>query len=186
MVALQETVSTRAADVCHTLGAAGYAYRFGTPRGPKDCGLCLLSRVPLRRVRGPVPPHAGVYPRGWLEVELIPSGVRLAAVYGPAEGPPITHYGDAAASWLGRRARRPFLMLGDFNAGASRVDAEGYRFKAGPAFARLQALGLVDLWRRQHGDRREHTWFSRPGRARLGRGFRISRCLQRPGRSPNG
>jgi exodeoxyribonuclease III len=180
VVALQETVSTRAADVCHTLGAAGYAYRFGAPRGPKDRGLCLLSRVPLRRVRGPAPPHAGVHPRGWLEVELIPSGVRLAAVYGPAEGPPVAHYWDAAAAWLARRARRPFLMLGDFNAGASRVDADGYRFKAGPAFARLGALGLVDLWRRQHGDRREHTWFSRPGPARTGRGFRIDHAFASP------
>ena len=180
VVVLQETVSTRAPEVCHTLGESGYGYRFSAPRGPRDRGLCVLSRAPLRRIRGRTPPHAGIYPRGWLELEVADSGVRLAAVYGPAEGPPIAAYWDAAAGWLRRRARRPFLMLGDFNAGASRVDAEDYRFKAGAAFDRLAAVGLVDLWRREHGDRREHPWFSRPGRLRAGRGFRIDHAFASP------
>ena len=164
LITLQETVSSRAADICHLLRQGGYRYGFSAPRGPGDRGLCVLSRVPLRRVARRAPPHAGIYPRGWLEVELVEYGVRLAAVYGPAEGPPIGAFWDAAAAWLPRRVERPFVMLGDFNAGASGVDAEGYRFRAGRAFAELSAMGLVDCWRREHGDRREHTWFSRPGR----------------------
>jgi exodeoxyribonuclease-3 len=35
----------------------------------------------------------------------------------------------------------------------------------------------VDLWRREHGERREHTWFSSPGRTRAGRGFRIDHAF---------
>ena len=69
---------------------------------------------------------------------------------------------------------------GDFNAGASGVDAEAYRFKAGRAFAKLAGIGLVDLWRREHGDTREHTWFSHPGRGRPGRGFRIDHAFASP------
>ena len=180
LITLQETVSSRAADICHLLREVGYRYGLSAPRGPGDRGLCVLARVPIRRVARRAPPHAGIYPRGWLEVELVEYGVRLAAVYGPAEGPPIGAFWDAAAAWLPRRVERPFVMLGDFNAGASGVDAEGYRFRAGRAFAELGAMGLVDCWRREHGDRREHTWFSRPGRLRAGRGFRIDHAFVSP------
>jgi len=180
VIVLQETISTRATDLCHVLGRAGYAHRFSAPRGPKERGLCVLSRMPLQRMAEPVPPHAGIYPRGWLEVELVECGSRVAAVYGPAEGPSLPAFWNAAAAWLASRATRPFIMLGDFNAGASHVDAENYRFKAGRGFAELAGIGLVDLWRREHGDRREHTWFSRPGGGRARRGFRIDHAFASP------
>ena len=106
--------------------------------------------------------------------------MRLAAVYGPAEGPSIAAFWHAAATWLTCRATCPFIMLGDFNAGASGIDAEDYRFMAGGAFAELAGLGFVDLWRREHGDTREHTWFSRAGSARPGRGFRIDHAFASP------
>ena len=180
VIALQETVTTRAADLCHALGRDGYAQCFSAPRGPRDRGLCVLSRVPARLVTEPAPPQAGIYPRGWLELDLARAGVRLAAVYGPAAGPALPAFWNATASWLAGRAARPFVMLGDFNAGASRVDARDYRFKAGPAFAELAGIGLVDLWRREHGDRREHTWFSHAGSRRVGRGFRIDHAFASP------
>ena len=180
VIVLQETVSTRAGDVCHALAGAGYTHRFSSPRGPRERGLCLLSRIPLHRVTDPPPPHAGVYPRGWLEVELAACGSRVAAVYGPAAGPSLPAFWTAAADWLSCRATQPFLMLGDFNAGASDIDAENYRFKAGRSFAQLGGLGLVDLWRRAHGNRREHTWFSRPGGGRPPRGFRIDHAFASP------
>jgi exonuclease III len=180
VIVLQETVTTRAADLCHVLARDGYTHGFSAPRGPRDRGLCILSRVPVRRVAGAAPPHARIYPRGWLELDLPESGVRLAAVYGPAAGPPIQAFWDAAAAWLARRAARPYLMLGDFNAGASLVDARDYRFRSGKAFVALSGLGLVDLWRREHGDRREYTWFSTPGGGRAGRGFRIDHAFASP------
>jgi exonuclease III len=177
IITLQETMPGRATSLCDVLGGAGYAYRLSAPLGRHDRGQCVLSRIPLARVAGPRPPHARINPRGWLEVELVGYGLRLAAVYGPPEGVAIPAYWTAAASWLARRASRPFVMLGDYNAGASYVDAEGYRFRSGVAFASLADIGLVDLWRQQHGDRREHTWFSRPGSLRAGRGFRIDHAF---------
>jgi exonuclease III len=179
VIALQETMPSRATDLCHVLGKAGYAHRFSTPR-LHHRGQCVLSRLRLARITGPRPPHARFYPRGWLELELIESGLRLAAVYGPPAGPPIAAFWSAAADWLTRRTARRFLMLGDFNAGASLVDAADYRFKAGAAFARLAGIGLVDLWRREHGESREHTWFSSPGHTRVGRGFRIDHAFASP------
>jgi exodeoxyribonuclease-3 len=179
VITLQETVATRAADLCHALGREGYAQQCAAPRGPRERGLCVLARCPLGRV-DESPPHAAGYPRGWLEVDLLPYQVRLAAVYGPPEGPAIPAFWNAAAAWLQCRAERPFIMLGDFNAGASGVDAEGYRFKAGGAFASLAAIGLVDLWRREHGDAREYTWFSHRSGRRSGRGFRIDHAVSSP------
>jgi endonuclease/exonuclease/phosphatase family metal-dependent hydrolase len=134
----------------------------------------------MKRVRGAAPPQAGIHPRGWLEVELVGNGLRLAAVYGPPEGPSVSTFWNATAAWLPRRRARPFIMLGDFNAGASGVDADNYRFKAGREFARLAAMGFLDLWRREHGDRREHTWFSHAGPAGDGRGFRIDHAFASP------
>ncbi|MGN6392594.1 MAG: exodeoxyribonuclease III [Gemmatimonadales bacterium] len=179
IIVLQETMPSRSAELCGTLGRAGYMHHIAAP-SVGDRGLCLLSRLPLCPVRGPAPPHARVWPRGWLEVELVDSGARVAAVYGPAAGPPLPAFWDAAAAWLDRRARRPFIMLGDFNAGASHRDAEGYRFKAGRGFAALTRTGLIDLWRRQHGDRTEHTWYSTPGGGRTPRGFRIDHAFASP------
>ena len=106
--------------------------------------------------------------------------MRLAAVYGPAAGLELPSFWNAATAWLPGRAGRPFLMLGDFNAGASRIDARDYRFKAGAAFTELTGMGLVDLWRREHGDAREYTWYSCPGGGRAGRGFRIDHAFASP------
>ncbi len=180
IIALQETMPGRATDLCHVLGRAGYTHGLSAPRAGADRGQCLLSRIPLARVTGPRPGQARIHPRGWLEVELVGCGLRIAAVYGPAAGPSIPAFWGTAAAWLARRATRPFLMLGDFNAGASLVDAEDYRFKGGEAFAELAGIGLVDLWRREHGERREHTWFSHAGVTRAARGFRIDHAFASP------
>ena len=75
----------------------------------------MLSRVPLRRVVRRTPPHALLYPRGWLVVDLVSYDVRLAPVYGPVEGPAIPRSWDAAVRWLPRLVERRFVTLGDIN-----------------------------------------------------------------------
>ena len=179
VLVLQETMPSRGPDLCHALRRAGYRYGASAPRGRAhtDRGMCVLARYPIRRRGASPPPHAAIHPRGWLELDLPGADFRLAAVYGPPAGPEVSAFWNAAVAWLPRRTARPYLMLGDYNAGASEVDAERYRFRAGRAFAALGGMGLVDLWRRQHGERREHTWFShRPGGG-LGRGFRIDHAF---------
>jgi exonuclease III len=180
VIVLQETLPTRATDLCHVLGGVGYAHCFSAWGSPRERGLCVLARRPMRRLAAAPPPHANIHPRGWLEVEVVDCGWRIAAVYGPPEGPAVSAFWDAAAAWLACRTTQPFIMLGDFNAGASGVDAENYRFKADRGFGELAGIGLVDLWRREHGDRREHTWFSRSGSGRARRGFRIDHAFASP------
>jgi exonuclease III len=112
-----------------------------------------------------------------MELDVTGAGFRLAAVYGPSSGPELPAFWNAAAAWLRRCRTEPFLMLGDYNAGASGVDAERYQFKAGHGFVALAGGGLVDLWRREHGDRREHTWFSYARGGGPARGFRIDHAF---------
>jgi exonuclease III len=180
IIVLQETLYTRGPDLCQVLAKAGYQYHLSAPCGRRDRGLCLLSRLPLARVGRPWPPQASIYPRGWLEVEIRTLRWRIAAVYAPAAGPSLPAFWNAAAPWLTRRVAHPFLMLGDFNAGMSGTDAHEYRFKAGSGFAKLAQAGLVDLWRREHGAKREYTWFSRPPRGLARRGFRIDHAFASP------
>jgi exonuclease III len=181
VLVLQETLSARGPDLCHALRASGYHYGASAPRGPGARGLCVLALRPIRRRRAPRPPQAEVYPRGWLELDIAGAGFRLAAVYGLSAGPDVPAFWNAAVAWLPSRTRRPFLLLGDYNAGANEVDADRYRFKAGRAFSALVGTGLVDLWRRDHGDLREHTWFSHGQHGGSGRGFRIDHAFATAG-----
>jgi exonuclease III len=57
----------------------------------------------------------------------------------------------------------PFVLLGDLNTGRNDADVEGrgMRFVCVDQFQELQSkAGLVDLWRLEHGDRREWSWRS--------------------------
>ena len=56
----------------------------------------------------------------------------------------------------------PFVMIGDLNTGNDLdIEGTGRRFYCADLFEALSTeAGLIDLWREQHGDRREWTWRS--------------------------
>lgn len=62
----------------------------------------------------------------------------------------------------------PVLLMGDFNTGKHHLDEDGATFHCSEEFIALAQAGLVDLWRREHGERKEFSWFSR-----VGNGFRV-------------
>lgn len=96
IIVLQETMTTRASDLCHALGRAGYAHRFSAPRGPRERGLCVLSRLPLRRTAGPTRPHLSArLARAGAGGVRVPPRRRLRAGRGPV-----------APGLLGRGGRR--------------------------------------------------------------------------------
>ncbi len=74
---------------------------------------------------------------------------------------------------LAKGRQHPFLMIGDLNTGNQDADRTGgERFACADRFDGLSAEdGLVDLWRRSHGDAREWTWRSSKN------GFRIDHAL---------
>jgi exodeoxyribonuclease III len=67
----------------------------------------------------------------------------------------------------------PFVMIGDFNTGRNDLDIDGAGapFYCADLFRSLGELGLIDLWRARHGDRREWTWRSPAN------GFRIDHAF---------
>lgn len=67
------------------------------------------------------------------------------------------------------------LLIGDFNTCCRYVDEEaGKRLDGEEEFRRLPEHGWIDLWRKQHGKRREFTWFSPPPH---NKGFRIDHAF---------
>jgi exonuclease III len=75
-----------------------------------------------------------------------------------------------------RRADNRYLLIGDFNAGESFVDAHAYKFMSSDYLVAIREAGFVDLWRARN-EETEHTWFSF-GRGGVAlNGFRIDHAM---------
>jgi len=111
--------------------------------------------------------------KGQLLLADFASGWSLLAAYfpqGKAKIPFFISCIDAAK----RSDDVPFLLLGDLNTGHNGADVEGTSapFVCSDLFDALQTQGgLVDLWRIEHGEKREWSW-----RSALN-GFRVDHAL---------
>jgi len=111
--------------------------------------------------------------KGELMLADFASGWRLLAAYFPQGKAKIPFF----ASCLDETKRSdgtPFLLLGDLNTGCNGFDVEGsgVPFVCSNQFDALQAHGgLVDLWRTEHGEKREWSWRSPRN------GFRVDHAL---------
>jgi exonuclease III len=68
----------------------------------------------------------------------------------------------------------PFLLMGDLNTGKNSIDVEGkgVPFVCADLFEALSTEArLIDLWRLEHGDKKEWSWRSRVN------GFRVDHAL---------
>jgi exodeoxyribonuclease III len=111
--------------------------------------------------------------KGELMLADFASGWSLLAAYFPQGAAKIPFFMSCIDA-----ARRfddvPFLLLGDLNTGRNKVDVEGsgVPFVSSDLFDALQTPGgLVDLWRIEHGEKREWSW-----RSPLN-GFRVDHAL---------
>ncbi|MYF07839.1 MAG: hypothetical protein F4233_08135 [Rhodospirillaceae bacterium] len=68
----------------------------------------------------------------------------------------------------------PTLIMGDFNTGLHFVDETGATLIAESRFKQLADCGWKDLWRVEHGERREYSWISNAGN-----GFRLDHAFAR-------
>jgi exonuclease III len=131
-------------------------------------GLLVAARQPFRHASAtPATGSAGVI----LLVEF--DAFALAGSYFPQNEAKAAFF-DALAG-LARDATRPLLLLGDLNTGNQAADKEekGAKFACAAQFDALsRESGLVDLWRRSNGDRREWTW-----RSSAGNGFRLDHAF---------
>ena len=175
VVVLQETKATARGVVCDPLRALGWPFVASSHRSEGVKGVCVLSRFPI--FRHPAPECTATHERGWVEFEVEGLPVRLSAIHAPSSAAVLPSYWNAVAAWAGEVSHEQRVLLGDLNVGQSRVDAEDYNFKGAAGFTSLAVHGFVDLWRTEHGERKEYTWFSAARHDGTRRGFRIDHAL---------
>lgn len=101
------------------------------------------------------------------------SGLKILAGYFP-QGKAKAPFFSACLAEVTPARTEPFLLIGDLNTGSNHLDVEGVgaRFACAKQFQELQTNGgLSDLWRAEHGERREWTWRSSKN------GFRVDHAL---------
>lgn len=134
-------------------------------------GCAVASRLPLIAT-SPVhkPPT-----EPWRAISFMQQGIEVHGMYVPATAPAIFDFWNWLLDTAARWKDRPGLLMGDFNTGVSSVDSSTYQFAAHEQFVALQSMGFVDLWRRQHPEERDYTWYSSTGN-----GFRLDHAFASP------
>jgi len=103
-----------------------------------------------------------------------------------------TNSGCVSCRWR-RSAERPLPVtpsavglaaLTQLMPGTPLIDEAGSTFLCAEHFARLSALGWVDVWRHFHGDVTEYTWYSLPKGGAPASGFRLDHAFATPSLLP--
>ena len=201
---LQETKLTDAdfpADFFHSHGYQAVHHGQG-----RWNGVAIASRQPLEdvvtnfgdpRAAPPTPDDGDNQPLA--EARMIAArtgGVRVVSLYAPNGRVVDSVYYRAKLVWFDRLARwlasegtgaQPLILGGDFNVAPTDADVwdakkcHGGTHVSPPerdAFARLTAAGLVDAYRRLHGEADRFTWWDyRAGNFHKNFGMRIDHLL---------
>lgn len=154
-------------------------------------GVALLSREPAELVQVGLPGQEALGAR-LLAARV--EGVTAVSVYVP-NGKSVAHedfprklaWLDALAGFVEEHRGGPLVVGGDFNVCPAPLDSWNEEALAGhifhtdverARFARLLGLGLVDLFRAQHPERRAFSWWDyRAGAFHRGQGLRIDFLL---------
>jgi exonuclease III len=173
VVVVNELRARTAPQLAGALRAGGLTFLAHTSPANAENGMLVAARSPLkhRRVNGP----ARVFRHGLLEVE-VQGWATVGAVYGPLHRATLRAFWDRMVHHATRRAGGRYLLIGDFNAGESFVDAHEYKFMSSDYLIAIRAAGFVDLWRARNAET-EHTWFSFGRRGVPLNGFRIDHAL---------
>jgi exodeoxyribonuclease III len=171
------------------LAAAGYEVLC---HGQKSWnGVALVTRAPAEALQVGLPGQEALGAR-LLAARV--GGVTAVSVYVP-NGKSVGHedfprklaWLDALAGFVENHRGEPLVVGGDFNVCPAPLDSwneaalRGHIFHTGEErarFARLLELGLVDLFRAQHPERRAYSWWDyRGGAFHRGQGLRIDFLL---------
>jgi exodeoxyribonuclease-3 len=181
VIALAEFRTKPGVALCGAIQARGWPYVESSKPQGNDNGLCLLSRTPLRCTRlCPVPPEHAVR---WLEVDLPEHGFGIGLLHIICAGHnenQKAHFWDAVLAQAAARRAEPYMLIGDFNTGAHRLDEIGKTFHCAEHFQRLSTIGWMDLWRHHNPGVTEYTWFSKLRGGALGNGFRVDHAFATP------
>src|ERR1035441_1409988 len=156
IIALTEFRARPGMALCQAFAANGWPHIVSSSPAGIDDGICVLSRTPLRRDRpSTAPPENAVR---WLDVDLPELGFGFGVVHiltaipgaRQPEGEAKTRFWEALLVAAEARLAEPLLFIGDFNPGPPLVDEAGPPFVCAAPFARLSALGWIDVRSEDH------------------------------------
>ena len=190
IIALSEFRAKPGMALCQAFGANGWPHIADSGPTGIDNGICVLSRVPLRCERPAAAPPENVV--RWLDVDLPEHGFGFSVIHiltsipgsKEPEGAAKTRFWEALLVAAEARIGEPLLLVGDFNTGMPMVDEAGSTFLCAEHFARLSALGWIDVWRHFHGAASEYTWYSLPRGGAPANGYRLDHAFATPGLLP--
>jgi exodeoxyribonuclease-3 len=158
----------RGAALVAALRRAGYDS--SEPGAPADQNAVLIAS---RGRLGAARPLDPALPQPWLLWTAEAGWGRLCGAYMPGETRKLPYF-EATLRALAQ-PDAPCLLIGDLNTGRNDLDkADGATPFVGEHYmTRLEEAGYRDLWRAQHGARREYSWFSNP----WNNGFRLDHAF---------
>jgi exonuclease III len=151
------------------LESTGFFVTATAATGTRRNGILIAAAHPFE-CRRATPPGVS---KGELLLAEVSSGYRLLGAYFPQGSAKVPFFNECFLQ-AKNSENIPFLIIGDLNTGRNDVDIEGngVRFACADMFEALhESSGLVDLWRREHGQDREWSWRSHVN------GFRIDHAF---------
>jgi exonuclease III len=186
VVAVTEFRQRPGIGLCAALKDRGLVYAATTNPTGNQNGIAVFSRVRLHCAHKRPAPRD--YRARWLDVNLLDDGFGIGVLHIMAAGSSKTHpmniakvqFWNAVLRAAKARIHEPFLLIGDWNTGAHRVDEAGKTYVCSEHFCRLSDLGWTDIWRLHNPSRTEWTWYSTLKGGVRGNGFRLDHAFATP------
>jgi exonuclease III len=167
-----------------SLGNGGWNYVESTDPGGTQNGLCILSRVPIRRMSAEVPPENALR---WINLDIPHHGFQIGVLHivcAGRSGIEKRRFWDAVLANAKEVRKDPFLFVGDLNTGLHRIDEVGRTFACSEQFRQMTEMGWIDIWRALNADSTEFTWYSKFRGGVRGNGFRVDHAFVSPSLLP--
>ena len=78
------------------------------------------------------------------------------------------HIFDFLLTEIETHGKEKLIITGDINTGKHFIDEKGATFFHADYLEKIEQKGLIDAWRKVHGEKKEYTWYSHAGN-----GFRL-------------
>ena len=168
LVVTEFRTNDRGAAIVVALQQAGY-YTTNPDSPPNRNSVLIASRTPITTTQSLASSLSDSW-RLWM-ADL--GWGRVTGVYMPNQERKLPYWDSVISAASGPSA--PCLLIGDFNTGRNDLDkADNATALIGAEYMdRIGEVGLIDLWRSRHPDRREYSWFSTP----WNNGFRLDHAL---------
>jgi exonuclease III len=144
VVAVTEYRATPGVVLCAAMKERGLPYCETTnPSGTRN-GIAVFSRAPIRLKPCSAPPESQVR---WLDIDLPEYGFSICTLHVMAAGSTVkspcnvakARFWNAVLVTAEARLHEPYLLIGDWNTGAHRLDEKGKTFVCAEHFAKLSA-----------------------------------------------